>query len=107
MDRQSAIIEGVETGLRMLKSGKFDDEEPFHVIAAFIMQKVEDANVGEVAHVIAELTGHNEQNGVLAATAQKFFPETASPDMTVEAVVLRSVSDGGRRPIMFSRWFPP
>jgi hypothetical protein len=55
MDRQRAIIEGTQTGLRMLLAGKFDDEEPFHVIAAFVMQKVEDANVGEVTHAMAAL----------------------------------------------------
>jgi hypothetical protein len=105
MDRQRAIIEGTQTGLRMLLTGQFVDEEPFHVIAAFVMQKVEDANVGEVTHAMAALAERNEQDGTVVATAEKFFRETDSPNMTVEAAVRRSVSKGNRAPIMFSRWF--
>jgi hypothetical protein len=91
----------------MLETGHFGDEEPFHVIAAFVMREVEDANVGEVTLAMAALAECNEQNGIVMARAQEFFRETDSPDMTVEAAVGRSVSDGSRRPIMFSRWFPP
>jgi hypothetical protein len=87
----------------MLQSGQFDDEEPFHVIAAFVMQEVEDANVGEVTVAIAALAESNEQNGIVIARAQKSFRETDSPDMTVEAAVRCSVSEGNRQPIMFSR----
>jgi hypothetical protein len=105
MDRQRAIIEGTQTGLRMLLTGKFEDEEPFHVIAAFVMQKVEDANVGEVTHAMAALAERNEQDGTVVAMAEKIFRETDSPDMTVEAAVWRSVSKGNGAPIMFSRWF--
>jgi hypothetical protein len=104
LDRQSAIIEGTRTGLRMIETGQFDDEEPFHVIAAFVMREIEDANVGEVTLAMAALAECNEQNGIVMARTQKFFRESDSPDMTVEAAVRRSVSEGNRQPIMFSRW---
>jgi hypothetical protein len=42
-----AIIEGAQKGLRMLQSRRFDDEELFLVLTAFVMQEA-------IAYIILE-----------------------------------------------------
>jgi hypothetical protein len=104
MNREQAILEGARKGIDLLLTGKFKDDDPWKVVAAFAYEKVTDVTVGEVQTAIGQLADQladkNRKELAAIKMAAKLFREGDPPEMTIGEALQR----GGREAQMFQKW---